>query len=449
MTYTKALFLVLLAATSIHLSGQKELYTKAEIIADLEFLKQELESTHPNLYAYSSEEEVEHWFKRKSDSLPTTTDERTAFSIISSISSLLKDGHSYIYPSAKHLDDFFNSAPLFPLDVFLRNGKLIVVANHSREQNIPLGATLLTINGETVKKIQSAIVPHISRDGNNLEYPKHLFFQFLPAYHSFAYGFQDSFDISYAGENGKPVSAIIQGLTRAEISTKRKSETGTGISLRILPNKKAAVLRVKSFDNKMLKGDYSQKFKKEIKKAFEVLENKGIQHLAIDLRDNQGGELSNGAFLLKRFMNTPFQCVSSYTVLKKGGRKTLSNKWDDFFKPVSSNHFKGDVYLFTNGGSFSCSSIVANTFKSEARGKILGQMTGGSAYLLTGGPNDVITLPNTQVLFTIPKTQYVLRKDITNIGQGVLPDIELEDGPGRLIGDEDKLLNKFIELAEE
>jgi C-terminal processing protease CtpA/Prc len=361
---------------------------------------------------------------------------------------LLKDGHSYVYPSAKHLDEFYNAAPLFPLDVFLQGDQLMVAANHSNEQNIPGGSTLLSINGMTTQSILSRLVQHISRDGDNLEYPKHLAYQFFPAYYSFVYGFQDSFEIIYSDDQGLPASVKIQGLTRNAMRAKKKSKTGSAISLRRLPNTSSAILTIRSFDKKIIKGDYAQKFNAEIRKAFEAINEQGIQHLAIDLRDNQGGELSNGVYLLQHFMKAPFQCVSSYYLLKNGERKKLNNKWDNDFAPRKNNHFNGEAFLFTNGGSFSCSAIVANTFKESKRGKVLGQMTGGSAYINCGGPNKVITLPNTRVVFTIPRTQYNLREDLSTIEQGVLPDIELADGYKRVTGGEDGFLIRLLELVE-
>jgi C-terminal processing protease CtpA/Prc len=147
-------------------------------------------------------------------------------------------------------------------------------------------------------------------------------------------------------------------------------------------------------------------------------------------------------------MKAPFQCVSSYYLLKNGERKKLNNKWDNDFAPRKNNHFNGEAFLFTNGGSFSCSAIVANTFKESKRGKVLGQMTGGSAYINCGGPNKVITLPNTRVVFTIPRTQYNLREDLSTIEQGVLPDIELADGYKRVTGGEDGFLIRLLELVE-
>lgn len=52
-----------------------------------------------------------------------------------------------------------------------------------------------------------------------------------------------------------------------------------------------------------------------------MIEEKQIKSLAIDLRDNQGGELSNGIYLLQHFMDSSFQCVHSYYKVKNGQKE--------------------------------------------------------------------------------------------------------------------------------
>ena len=442
MSIKPYLFLILIVLVNLKLLGQDSIYTKNEIISDLKYLKNQLEQNHPNLYTYSSKTTVDNWFENKYENLPNTINQAEAFEIITSFSNVLKDGHSYIYPSAKHLEDFFNSAPLFPLDVFLTNDSLIVVRNFSNEQNIPAGSTLTKINGVQVSDILDLIVKHTCRDGNNLEYPKHLTYQFFPAYYSYFFGFKDQYIIEFLDENNKLKTVEILGQPRSEIKSKRVVSTEKGIDFKILENGYSAVITIKSFDKKILKNDYNQNFKKEIKTIFRIFEEKQIKNLAIDLRDNQGGELSNGIYLLQHFMNSSFQCVDSYYKVKNGQNKKFNARWSKYFKP-NKDAFKGKVYVFTNGGSYSCSAIVANTIKENQRGKIVGEMTGGSAFVNSGGPNEVVILPNTKISFTIPKTQYNLRKDLSNIGLGVVPDVKITDNLNKILNGQDDYIEYF------
>jgi len=141
-------------------------------------------------------------------------------------------------------------------------------------------------------------------------------------------------------------------------------------------------------------------------------------------------------------MDSSFQCVHSYYKVKNGQNKKFNARWSQYFK-TNKDAYTGKVYVFTNGGSFSCSAIVSNTIKESQRGKIVGEMTGGSAYVNSGGPNNVITLPNTRISFTIPKTQYNLRKDLSNIGLGVVPDVKIIDNPNKILNGQDNYIEYF------
>ncbi len=436
------LFLTIIILGYLKLLGQDNLFAKSEIISDLKYLKSELEQNHPNLYTYSSKTTVDSWFEDIYKNLPDSINQAVAFKIITSFSSVLKDGHSYIYPSAKHLKDFFNTATLFPLDVFLTSDSLVVVRNFSNEQNIPVGSKLTKINGILVVDILDLIIQHTSRDGNNFEYPKHLTYQFFPAYYSYFFGFKDQYQIEFIDKMNKLQTVQISGLPRSEIKIERVKRIEKGINFEILPNGYSAVLTIKSFDKKILKNDYNQNFKNEIKNIFNAIEKKQIKNLAIDLRDNQGGDLSNGIYLLQHFMDSSFQCVYSYYKVKNGQNTKFNAGWSKYFKP-NKKAFTGKVYVFTNGGSYSCSAIVANTIKETKRGQIVGEMTGGSAYVNSGAPNNVVILPNTKILFTIPKTQYNLRKDLSNLGLGVQPNIRIIDNPNKILNGQDNYIEYF------
>jgi len=413
--------------------AQKVVLSKSELQEDLTYLKKELENYHPNLFVYSSPKTVTEWFEKTAIELSDSLPKHEAFKVISSFSNVLKDGHSYIYPSEDHLSQYFASAPLFPLAIFLMEQGYRIIGNFSKEQNIPIGAKLVRINGIPMDTIQRVIVTNISRDGDNYAYPMYLFQEFFPAYYSYFYGFQKIYQVTYLDQEGELQNTLIHGRTNKEIRQYKKKnnyDQKQGIGIEVEETNKLAILNIPSFDKSVLKKEYQQKFKKEIKKAFRLIEEKQIEHLAIDLRDNQGGALSNGIFLLRFIMKNAFQSIYATSKLdqnKQGIRplKRLNSRSDNFFKPKKKNHFGGNVYIFINGGSFSCSAIVANTIKENKNGVILGEMTGGSAYINSGGPNKLITLPNSRILFTIPKIRYQLRKGLDTIGLGVTPNVKV------------------------
>lgn len=446
---------VFLAAFFLHASlCHSQPLSRQQLEEDLRFLEAALIQQHPNLYTYSSPSQVADFFDQILPKSKASFSPQEAYYWIASVSSLVKDGHSYIYPSSAHLNAFYETAPLLPFETMLSEAKLWVSKDFTKKSNLPPGVELISINAVPATELIALANSHLPRDGDNLNYPRHLISTLLPAYFSFFYGFSEEYTVQYKGSSGGIVSVTLEGRTRSALQTARLSGSTTvqsrekGIHLDLYPDHKLAVLKVPSFDNGLLKSEFHQKFKPKIRALFQQIEAAEIEHVAIDLRDNQGGALSNGVFLLKHFMERPFQCVDSYyKKSRKDGSdlKQMNNKWDGFEYPFR-HHYLGKVYLFINGGSFSCSSIVANSFQQNDRGLILGAMTGGSAFVNSGGPTQTLVLPNSQIVFKIPQTQYRLRKDLLNLGTGVEPDFNLLESITQRLEDIDPCLLKLKQI---
>ena len=60
----------------------------------------------------------------------------------------------------------------------------------------------------------------------------------------------------------------------------------------------------------------------------------------------------------------------------------------------------------------------------------------------------MLILPKTKISFTIPQTQYNLKKVQSNIDLGVIPDISLENDPYRIIHQNDNYLDPFKDLIK-
>lgn len=441
---------------AIPYSSYAQTLSKEHQIEDLLFLKEALKRNHPNLYTYSSSQELEaafaHLIAESQDSLSLPDMYRR----ITSLSDIVKDGHTYIYPSEAHLNTFYENGHLLPIEVKSSEDRFWIVDDLSGNHNLLIGAELLSINGVSTEELIELATDHLPRDGNNLNYPKHLISEFLPAYFSFFYGFFEQYTVRFKDLKGNTKTLELAGMTRTEQIQSRQSKSSAresvaserrGIRLQKFHSQDLAVLIIPSFDHSTLKKDYQQKFKSEIRNLFEEIEAAGIQHLAIDLRNNQGGALSNGVFLLRHIMEDPFQCVNSYyQVSKKQGYslKKMNNRWDGTFQPLK-NHYKGKVCLLVNGGSFSCSAIVARTFQQYQRGIMIGEMTGGSGFVNSGGPTEHLVLPHSKILVHIPQTQYRLTSDPSVLGKGVVPEHIIGPTSADIRSDKDPFLQFLLE----
>lgn len=440
-TLKHLLLALFLLAGLTGLYGQATTYTRKEIVEDIAYIQDKLVKYHPNLYTYTDPTAVTAFFADLTASIPDTVSASMAYRLISSISLIVKDGHTYILASQKHMEQFYSSQSVFPFQILQQGEALYLARNFSDNDKIPDGVKVVSINGETAADLINLIQNNLSRDGNNTNYPKWVFNSFFPAYYGFLYDFPEVFEIAFEDDAGNTQVVKIAGLPNSHISTNRKRKYPSyadqlegrhqGLQLHIDSSSNVATLRIKSFDRALLKKEYQQTFAPTIKRYFRTIQEQGISNLIVDLRGNQGGDLNYGKYLLKHLMTEPFQMVEGYSKVNQRNiqspssrNKTVNGPAMGRFLPFK-HHFKGQVFTFIDGGSFSCSAIVANVLKKQQRGILMGEETGGSAFTLAGGPNKHLNCPNTQVQVTLPTLQYILQSSTGVEKTGVLPDVNL------------------------
>lgn len=462
----KKLRLLLFTFFSIGISlmnyGQKAVFSKEQVKNDIDFLEVNLLKSHPNLYVYSSKQEIERSFHHLKESIADSVSKHEAYRLISSVSSIVKDGHFVIEPDELTVKDFYSKAQLLPLDIYWINNDAYIIKNYTNE-NIEIGSKLISINGIRIETIQETILAGALRDGNNTTYPNWIINNFNRAYYWFYFGNSETYEIEISTGSELIEKKKIKGLTYTELRNSRKIKypeyykllkEEKGIEFKIDSITKSALLSIKSFENSILKKTYHQNFKKSIKSAFKSIEQHRIKDLIIDLRGNQGGEVRNGIFLLKYLLKEPFQAVQSFTIVDKtkfdsdsSRNKVVRGIGNKYLKPFKNN-YKGNLYLLINGGSFSCSGIFSWVIKKTKRGILIGNETGGSAYTLVGAPNINIVLPNTKIQITIPLLQYNLRNNEEETKTGVIPDVVINPPIYDIINGVDSEYNYVLELIK-
>ena len=88
-----------------------------------------------------------------------------------------------------------------------------------------------------------------------------------------------------------------------------------------------------------------------------------------------------------------------------------------------TNHFNGQVYVLTNGLTFSASSLFCNAVKGQQNITLVGEETGGGWYGNSGIIIPDIILPNTKLRVRLPFFRIVQYNHIAQKGTGVMPDI--------------------------
>lgn len=170
---------------------------------------------------------------------------------------------------------------------------------------------------------------------------------------------------------------------------------------------------------------FSSNATKEMKKALEELDKKGIKKIILDLRDNPGGFFNEAVSVAQLF-------VPKGTIVYVKDKNGILQRYDSYLKES-----KYQLVVLVNKNSASASEIVAGAIKDRKAGILVGTRTFGKALVQTVFPlNDGGMIKLTTAVYLTPN------KTLIN-GVGIEPDYVVEND-----GFEDLQLKKAIELLK-
>lgn len=228
------------------------------------------------------------------------------------------------------------------------------------------------------------------------------------------------------GTNGSRIQlSIVRNSERARnvTLTRRRIQIFTVNDLKILPQTdKVAYLNLSQF---------GQKSTQEIDQALNQLYNQGMKSLIVDLRGNPGGLLNVCVDITNRFL----PCG---TIVSTKGRLSSDNMLEtaDYSRTWST-----PLVVLIDEGSASASEIFAAAVQDNRRGIVIGERSYGKGTVQTHFPLSSISgnLRLTTARFYSPSGRAMS-------GQGVTPDIKIEDADGPANGD--RVLNEAIQVAQ-
>jgi hypothetical protein len=136
--------------------------------------------------------------------------------------------------------------------------------------------------------------------------------------------------------------------------------------------------------------------------------------LIIDIRENGGGQTSNGWRILRRFIDEPLTIYQVHT--KNGpGPNDFSPLESVVLAPSVATSFKRKVVILTDRGSYSASSIFSLAAQEVPQLVVIGDTTGGGTGLPNGGQ-----LPNGWT-YRFSISQILRAGDQANFEDGVPP----------------------------
>jgi len=443
------LFLILIVSSNIA-NGQASSNQLSEeaLKEDLQILRKNLETKHPELYAYTTKAEMDAAFQFAEESIFGPMTSLEFYRHLARLQKLIGNGHTILNPSSEDAEYVKNSFLQFPFDVYWNSGTLYILKNGSDKNEVSPEEVIRSINGEAADDLFKSLMDQQLRDGYNTSLPARRVMNGFRMFYAYFKGSTPTFQIELVDSFGLTKKLKVAGLTTAAIE-KNKVERYGELSpnwrqteepaLSITFEKEIANLKVRSFSKSLIKRK-GQRYKQFFKEAFQQIASHKMDHLILDLRGNDGGNAEIAVELFSylngetdSFYNEVFsitkkiddEAYDEKVVLKdfrKDGEIYRYKKLGAHQSQPSKYLFTGALYVLTDAYSFSATGFLAGKLKNYNRAIFIGEETGGNPNQNTSGPKPKLTLPHSKVNITVPLIFFKTNVDFENTGRGVLPD---------------------------
>lgn len=486
MKHLLTLFLILLfdllAGLNYAQSTNNQLdkkYSIQELKEDFRILRDNLEITNPMLYAYTSKEDMDNAFNQIEESINKPMTSIEFYREITALHKFIKNAHTKFDVPPGYAHALEKELPRFPFEVYYDNDVLYVFKNNSSIDTIKEGSVIKSINGEPAATLFKEFVDNTRRDGYNLTGPERMVINNFGKAYAYFKGTPSLFQLEITTPDGINQQFEISGIKLEEIKKNKLAryieedkpwyKSKDPLLLFKIENG-IAYMTIKIFQNEYIK-HVGQRFKKFLDESFATMRAEGIQELVLDLRNNGGGDDKNIFKLFSQVYNEPFipykNKIGSFRKIedkKYYVERSLFNLIIPFQlrninsgrskytkRPIqpSENVYNGNIYVLTNGFTFSASGYLTSLFKNYNRAIIIGEETGGNQNQCTAGIFKTLKLPHTLIKVPMWLTFSEINVDLKNTGHGVNPDYIVKPSINDVLQDKDVVMDFTKKLIHE
>jgi hypothetical protein len=454
-------------------NGQITYLTPKEMQEDLIYMDKYLRRWHPTYFDYTPKDVMRAHYQKIITEIDTILTPYQFRAKVKQAAAKIGCGHIGVEMSVKNRIKL-DSALLLPFDVYLITGKLFVRHYYGKDSLLQAGDQILRINQLSAEKLIDTLSQIIMSDGYNTTHKTYLLERAFFGYYYQVFGPKARFDIEVVTKDLQPKALTIKTPNRSTIlNSYYRNPTdstnllikGDGISLlKSGFDTSTFIIDINSFSGKGQR--------KTCKEIFKYLHFKNAQQVVVDLRDNGGGKLFFGHYFLKYLIKDNFFGIN----LSRMPRPALLNPkfkagfferitpilftlnpiqypskrgWNHYFPFLRKHkyHYDKNIFVITNGMTFSMAALAATRLKQKANAILIGEESGGSEYGSRGMAGGKIILPHSkiEVRFNIYQLTYGYGKDS---GHGLLPDYEVNYTTQERMEKKDLEMLKIKELIE-
>jgi tetratricopeptide (TPR) repeat protein len=417
-----------------------KVYSKKDYIEDLDQLGQKLLAVHPHALKFITEDQfLENIESKKSLITEKTTYAEFAWHCNAIIASV---GCSHTASSTMQNDYHeFSILPLensFPLQVRWVNKQLFVVNPMNNSDKVKVKDEILSINGIETANLISDIYDHIPAQANIQTYKTQHFNTHFAALIPYALGLPNTFEIVVKENIGSIKLHKAQEMA-TELYDPSVNSCLKDLCLEILEGK-TAILTISSFN--YYEWNNYPVFKSFLDSSMQIINNKKIKNLIIDVRYNRGGSQYPSIYLLQHLMDKSF---TYYSKVEFAG-KTDKIYGEEIIYPLE-NRFKGKIYFLIDGNGNSTTGHFMSIVKAHNLGTIIGEELGSNQFCTAG--QTLFRLSNTKLVVSSANNTHV--STATNLPDeiGILPDYYVSQSIDDYLNKVDVVKNFTLELIRD
>ncbi|GAB4036325.1 S41 family peptidase [Spirosoma gilvum] len=448
-----------------------QLLTPEQLQTDFIRFRTALAEAHPEMYRYTPKSRFDSLFAATASQLHSPMTQQAFYVTMVPLLVALRDGHIKWIVSGRDEHYPFSTDKLFPLKLYFLGEKAWIVGNYGTG-SVPNGAEVMSINGKSMARIVQTLLPNMTyADGDRIGGKLEDLNNFFSGYYATFIGAPDTFDVAYRlGSETQTVT--LAPVTEQTIKTYVEQHKGKPqLPYRLtFPDKQTAVMTIERFWGAKKEQDY----KAFLAESFREIKRQGIQHLVLDLRNNEGGEESWGVELYSYLAQHPFRYYDHISVRQKKGfsfpawssklyrmaKFMVVKKRGDAY--VFTHHkglhttkpkagaYAGKLYVLLNGTSFSVTTELSARIHADKRAVFIGQESGGGYKLNSSGIFAITQLPNSKIDLGIGMFGF----NMANVSaypytdRGIIPDHLVEPTVEDILTQRDRIMDYALKYIQ-
>ncbi len=412
--------------------SQAPLLTVEDMRHDFLQLRRILENEHCCLYEYTRKSEFDALFDGRFKLFDRPMSYEEFFRIIAPLAAKVGCMHTALWMPGEFLRTGADN--LFPLQVRLIEGHLVVTGSYRDNPDVPVGSIILEINGRPAEAVMEELRKITSADAFNPYFIESQVEKRFPVFYASVFGFPVRYAVTYTLPGKK--TRLTAVLRPADLESVRQviftNFAHPPLTLEVMEDRRTAVMTVPTFSY-YDRVDYFRIF---MDKSFREIKDKGIRNLVLDVRGNDGGD--------------PFCAVILYSYLAKEAAPYFAEpygKYADLAKsvPLPDNRFTGNLYTLLDGRCGSTNGHFCALLKYHRIGKFVGTPS-GSTFKCNAGKNTEVKLDKTSIILTLGRSTYAAAVQGMDKAQPLMPDYPVQETYRNFLDGKDVYKEAALEL---